>query len=188
VSVNVPAESLGAAATRRRTSRRRHRGAPPAAALSDEAVTGRGPVLLATEGREFPAASVALAADLAGSGGTVHVFAITRVHGVAFGLPNPGLLPTKAEWDAQRTHVASAVKALRRRGLTADGEVMGTRKSTARICQAADRLACSAIVMGADPPRQRFIANLMWSQEPYRVKRRAKVPVHLVVDNAGTLR
>jgi hypothetical protein len=39
--------------------------------------------------------------------------------------------------------------------------------------------------MGADPPRQRFIANLMWSQEPYRVKRRAKVPVHLVVDDAG---
>jgi nucleotide-binding universal stress UspA family protein len=156
--------------------------------VSDEAVTARGPVLLATEGREFPAASVALAADLAGSGGTVHVLAVTRVHGVAFGLPNPGLLPTKAEWDAQRAHVAAAVKALRRRGLTADGEVLGTRKSTARICQAAARLGCSAIVMGADPLRRRFIANLMWSQEPYRVKRRAKVPVHVVVDNAGTLR
>jgi hypothetical protein len=35
-------------------------------------------------------------------------------------------------------------------------------------------------VMAADPPRNRFVADLMWSQEPYRVRRRAKVPVHLV--------
>jgi hypothetical protein len=34
--------------------------------------------------------------------------------------------------------------------------------------------------MAADPPRNRFISDLMWSQEPYRVQRRAKVPVHLV--------
>jgi hypothetical protein len=35
--------------------------------------------------------------------------------------------------------------------------------------------------MGADPPRNRVVADLMWSQEPYRVLRKARVPVHLAV-------
>jgi hypothetical protein len=36
--------------------------------------------------------------------------------------------------------------------------------------------------MAADEPRNRIVADLMWSQEPYRVQRRAKVPVLLVTD------
>jgi hypothetical protein len=39
------------------------------------------------------------------------------------------------------------------------------------------------IVMGADPDRNRFVGNLLWSQEPQRVRRRAKIPVVLVVDD-----
>jgi nucleotide-binding universal stress UspA family protein len=141
-------------------------------------------VLLASEGREFSPASIALAAALAGgAGGTVHVLAVARVHGVSFGLPNPGLLPTRAEWDAQRDAVQSAVTKLRRRGLRAEGEVFGTRKATARILGAADQLGCTAIVMGADAARSRLIGDMLWSQEPQRVKRRAKVPVHLAVDD-----
>ena len=70
-------------------------------------------VLLASEGRAFTAASIALAADLArAADGTVQVFSVARVHGVAFGLQAPGLLPTKAEWDEQRDIVAAAVKKL----------------------------------------------------------------------------
>jgi hypothetical protein len=34
--------------------------------------------------------------------------------------------------------------------------------------------------MGADPPRGRLLADFIWSQEPYRVRRRADVPVYLV--------
>ena len=40
--------------------------------------------------------------------------------------------------------------------------------------------------MGADPPRSRLVADLMWGQEPYRVKRRSTVPVHLVVERGLT--
>ena len=29
--------------------------------------------------------------------------------------------------------------------------------------------------------QNRFVADLMWSQEPYRVRRRAGVPVYLVI-------
>jgi nucleotide-binding universal stress UspA family protein len=96
------------------------------------------------------------------------------------GFPNPGLLPTRGEWETQRAVVGAAVKALEKQGVEATGQVLATRKATKRIVTEAERLGCSAIVMAADQPRNRFVADLMWSQEPYRVRRRAKVPVHLV--------
>lgn len=142
------------------------------------AASGR--VLLASEGRPFPRSALDAAASLAGKGGQVHVFAVVRVWGTSLGLPNPGLLPTKREWDAQRALVTAAVSALRKRGVEADGRVVATRKATKRIVGESERLGCESIVMAADPPRNRFLADLMWSQEPYRVRRRAKVPVHLV--------
>jgi nucleotide-binding universal stress UspA family protein len=102
------------------------------------------------------------------------------VWGTSFGFPNPGLQPSRLEWKEQRTVVEDAVKALEKRGVDATARVLGTRKATKRIVGEAERLGCTAIVMAADPPRNRFVSDLMWSQEPYRVKRRAKVPVHLV--------
>ena len=138
-------------------------------------------MLLATEGRAIPAAAVDRAAELAReSGGGVHVFSVARVWGTSFGFPNPGLQPTRQEWKDQRDLIESTVKALEKRGVDATGRVLGTRKATKRIVGEAERLGCTAIVMAADPPRNRFLSDLMWSQEPYRVKRRAKVPVHLV--------
>ncbi len=97
-------------------------------------------------------------------------------------MPNPGLLPSKKEWDQQRGVVEDAVKRLKKQGVKASGHVLATRKATKRIVAEAERLGCRAIVMAADPPRNRFVADLMWSQEPYRVKRRADVPVYLVTD------
>jgi nucleotide-binding universal stress UspA family protein len=138
-------------------------------------------VLLATEGRAIPVAAVERAAELAReTGGSVHVFCIARVWGTSLGFPNPGLLPTRSEWESQRAVVEAAVKALEKQGVEATGQVLATRKATKRIVTEAERLSCSAIVMAADRPRNRFVADLMWSQEPYRVRRRAKVPVHLV--------
>jgi nucleotide-binding universal stress UspA family protein len=146
-------------------------------------------VLLASEGRPFPAAAVERAAELARPAkATVFVFSVARVWGTSLGLPNPGLLPTRHEWDQQRKQVERAVKALERRGVQARGHVLGTRKATKHIVGEAERLGCGAIVMAADPPRHRLIADLIWSQEPYRVQRRARVPVHLVVPNQNSVR
>jgi nucleotide-binding universal stress UspA family protein len=140
-------------------------------------------ILLASEGRAISDAAIARVTELARKpGATVHVFSIARVHGVSFGFPNPGLLPTKAEWREQREIVASAVKRLQRKGIEADGHVVGTRKSTKRICAEAALKQCEAIVMAADPDRNRLIRDLLWSQEPQRVRRKAKVPVFLVVE------
>ena len=137
-------------------------------------------VLLASEGRPISPAALELAATLAAQGGgKVHVFSVARVWGSGLGLPNPGLLPNRGEWDVQREIVGSAVEALKRRGLDATGHVLATRKATKRIVGEAARLGCGAIVMGADPPRNRFVADLMWSQEPYRVQRRSEIPVYL---------
>jgi nucleotide-binding universal stress UspA family protein len=135
-------------------------------------------VLLASEGREIPQQAIDEAARL---GARVHVFTVARVWGTSLGLPNPGLLPSKQEWDKQRGIVADAVKALKRHGVQAEGHVLATRKATKRIVSEAERLRCDAIVMAADPPRNRLLADMMWSQEPYRVKRKSRrVPVFLV--------
>jgi nucleotide-binding universal stress UspA family protein len=144
---------------------------------------GRPCVLLATEGRAISTAAIARAAELAvASGARVHVLAIARIHGVGFALPSPGLYPNKQEWQQRRDIVANAIEALEKRGLEADGHLLGTRKATKRIVSEAERLGCEAIVMSADPPRGRVVGDFIWSQEPYRVQRRARIPVHLVTD------
>ena len=142
-----------------------------------------GGVLLASEGRPIPRAAVEKAAELAQADSVpVHVFAIARVHGAAFALPNPWLRPNAGEWQAQRDSVAQAIAQLERQGITADGNIFGTRKATKRILGAARELGCHAIVMAADPPRGRVVGNAMWSQEPHRVQRRSRIPVHLVFE------
>jgi nucleotide-binding universal stress UspA family protein len=138
-------------------------------------------ILLATEGRPIPEPAFEFARDLARRRrASVHVFSVARVWGTGLGFPNPGLLPTRKEWEDQRALVTKAVKRLTKAGVEADGRVLATRKATKRIVAEADRLGCDVIVMGADPPRNRVVADLLWSQEPYRVRRRAKVPVYLV--------
>jgi nucleotide-binding universal stress UspA family protein len=138
-------------------------------------------ILVASEGRAISEAAIALAVNIARrSGARVYVFSIARVWGTGLGLPMPGLLPTRAEWDVQHKSVRKAVEALRKRGVEADGRVVGTRKAGKRIVAEAVRLGCGAIVMGGDPQRNRFVADFAWSQEPYRVRRRTRLPVYVV--------
>jgi nucleotide-binding universal stress UspA family protein len=177
------AEALGAAARPRRRSKVvgkiagvKVKGTPIPAARTAS-------VLLASEGRGFTPESIALAADLArDEDSSVLVLSVARVHGVAFGLQAPGLVPTKAEWDEQGEIVRRAVAKLRRRGLQVEGQVLGTRKPAQRICVMAYELGAAAIVMGADQSRPRVIGTMMWTQEPQHVQRMAKIPVHLVID------
>ncbi len=109
---------------------------------------------------------------------------MARIHGVSFGMQMPGLLPTKAEWKEQRDIVDKAVRRLERKGIEADGHVVGTRKTTQRIFQEAKLAGCDAIVMAADPDRNRVVGDFDWSQEPQRVRRKAKkIPVFLVYED-----
>jgi nucleotide-binding universal stress UspA family protein len=156
------------------------------AAMAEPELSEQGPfsrILLASEGRPISDAAVARVIQLAQRGGaSVRVFSVARVHGVSFGMPNPGLLPNKREWAEQREIVSKAIKRLRRKGIEADGHVVGTRAGWKRIIDEAKTHECEAIVMTADPDVNRVIGNALWSQEPQRVRRKAKLPVFLVVD------
>lgn len=144
-------------------------------------------VLLASEGRRFGPSALECAAGLAlADGAEVRILSVARIWGTSLGFPNPWLMPSRHEWQQQRDQVAAAVHELSTRGLKASGEVVGTRNAARRIAQTAERLGCSAIIMGAEPPRAFLIGNLLWSQEPQRVKRRTRVPVHLVVEATGS--
>ena len=141
-------------------------------------------VLIASEGRPISRRVIDCAAGLATSGGgrkaSVHVFSVARIYGTSLGMPMPGLLPTRQEWDAQRELVADAVRALKRRGLRSEGHVVATRNATKNILKTAQKHYCDVIVMAADPPRHGLLGDFMWSQEAYRVQRKSPVPVYLV--------
>jgi nucleotide-binding universal stress UspA family protein len=140
-------------------------------------------VLLASEGRPIPVAAADLAADIARrSNAPAHVFSVARIWGTSFGFPNPGLMPSKQEWEEQRRVVDSAISRLERRGVDARGRVLSTRAAAKRIVQEAARLGCGAIVMGADPEKGTLRRDFDWDQEPYRVRRRADMPVYLVLE------
>ena len=142
-------------------------------------------ILLASEGRPIPPAAVARAIELAKpTGASVRVFTIARIHGTSFGMPVPGLMPTKQEWAEQREIVSKTIRRLERKGLEADGHVLGTRNATKKILEEAKKEGCEAIVMAADADRNRVTGNMMWTQEPQRVRRRAKLPVYLVADDS----
>ena len=150
----------------------------------DPATFAPASVLLASEGPRIPTAAVEFAARLARKAeAPVHVFIIARVWGSALGIPHPGLMPTKREWTQYREYVGEAVDRLQRRGIEASGQVVSSRNASKRILAEVERRRPEAIVMAAPPPRHWFIADFVWDQEPYRVRRLAEPPVYLIVES-----
>lgn len=142
-------------------------------------------ILLASEGRPIPKAALELAGRLAERGGAeVRVLSTARIWGTSFGLPHPGLMPNKRELQEHHERVADAVAWLKRRGVAASGQVYGTRNAAKRILAEARRHGADAIVMAADPQQHWLISNMVWSQEPQRVRRLAPIPVYLVIETA----
>jgi hypothetical protein len=108
-------------------------------------------VLLATDGRH-PLSSEAIerAAGLASPQG-VAVLAIAKIYGTQFGLPHPGLMPTKQEVDLRRQWIADAISALERRGVAADGQLAATRKPIRQIARVALARSVQHVVVDASP-------------------------------------
>lgn len=98
--------------------------------------TASATVLLASTDGSFSPEAIELVAKTAGRT-PVAVVVITRIHGYALGIPNPGLLPTRKEQDAATKAVAQGVRALKRHGITADGQVAATRSATKTIARIA---------------------------------------------------
>jgi hypothetical protein len=110
-------------------------------------------VLLATDGREpLSPDAITRAAALASPGG-VAVLAIAKIYGTQFGLPHPGLMPTKAEVDTRRGWIADAIAELERRGVDADGQLAATRKPIKLIARVALTRSVQHVVVDAGTAR-----------------------------------
>jgi len=109
-------------------------------------------VLLASDGRhDFSSRAVARAAALAGDGGRVAVVTIAKIYGSSYGLPNPGLLPTKRELAERREWVEGAIRTLQREGAVADGQIASTRRATKKLAAIARLRSPRVIVIDETP-------------------------------------
>ena len=112
----------------------------------DPQPTAQAGVLLATTGEPFSKAAIQRAYDLA-AGEPVAVLAILKIYGSQFGLPNPGLMPTRREREEAFALVRRAIDALERRGGTADGQIAATRSAGRTIAKVAGVRKVRFVVM-----------------------------------------
>jgi len=112
----------------------------------DRQPTAPAGVLLASPGAPFSSAAIRRACQLA-AGEPVAVLSILKVYGSAFGLPNPGLMPTRRERDEQYANVRRAIAAVERRGGTADGQITATRSAGRTIAKVARLRKVRYVVM-----------------------------------------
>jgi nucleotide-binding universal stress UspA family protein len=112
----------------------------------DPQPTAPAAVLLASSGAPFSKAAVRRARELA-AGGPVAVLSILKIYGSTFGLPNPGLLPTRREREEQFANVQKAISQLERSGCKADGQIAATRSAGRMIAKVARVRQVRVVVM-----------------------------------------
>jgi hypothetical protein len=121
------------------------------------------PVLVATTGGQIPEAALRRAVSLSrpdslSGGSAVAVLSLARIHGYAFGLPNPGLLPTRREILEHTERVTRAVTIIERAGLTGWGQVAATRNQARTIARTAQaRGARHVLLVAPAQPRWRRV-------------------------------
>ncbi len=111
-------------------------------------------VLLASDGRQdFSKRAVARAAAL-GTSGPVAVVTIAKIYGSSFGLPHPGLLPTKVEMAERQRWVEGAIRKLKAGGAQADGQVAATRRAGKKLAAVARGRGAMVVVIDETPVRK----------------------------------
>ena len=137
----------------------------------DPQPTSPAAVLLASSGSPFSRAAVRRAHELA-AGEPVAVLSIVKVYGSQFGLPNPGLMPTRREQEEQVTVVRRAIEALEQRGCTADGQVAATRSAGRMIAKVARARNVRYVVM--DSPTATGVRKIIEGEITGIVRRRLR--------------
>ena len=137
----------------------------------DPQPTSAAAVLLASSGSPFSRAAVRRAHELA-AGEPVAVLSIVKVYGSQFGLPNPGLMPTRREQEEQVTVVRRAIEALEQRGCTADGQVAATRSAGRMIAKVARARNVRYVVM--DSPTATGVRRIIEGELTGIVRRRLR--------------
>jgi hypothetical protein len=119
----------------------------------DDQPTQGAAVLIASSGEAVPQAAVRWAVSMS-DGEPVAVISLARIYGSSFGLPNPGLMPTKKELEAQRTQVTKALDLIEKAGHEGWGQVAATRRPVKTIVAAARaRGVRHVLVIAPEAPR-----------------------------------
>jgi hypothetical protein len=140
-------------------------------------------VLLATDGRQpISPGAIERAAALAFPGG-VAVLAIAKIYGTQFGLPHPGLMPTKAEVDERRGWISDAIAALERKGVEADGQLAATRKPIKLIARVAVARSVDHVVV--DEGMATGIRRMIEGETGKDVRRRLRGAAEVVIVPPG---
>jgi hypothetical protein len=125
----------------------------------DPQPTQEAAVLIASAGDPIPSSSIRRALELCG-GRPVAVISIARMYGSSYGLPNPGLMPTKKEMETQKVQVERAVAALEKAGIEGWGQVSVTRRTVRVIALAARaRGVRHVLVVTPEVPRWRRVVE-----------------------------
>ena len=142
----------------------------------DQQPTAPAAVLLASSGAPFSKAAVRRARELA-AGEPVAVLSILKIYGSTFGLPNPGLLPTRREREEQFANVSKAINQLERSGCTADGQIAATRSAGRMIAKVARVRQVRVVVMddSAESGVRRVIEGSVTSTVRRRLAGRADI-------------
>jgi K+-sensing histidine kinase KdpD len=135
----------------------------------DPQPTAPAAVLLASSGSPFSRNAVRRAHELA-AGEPVAVLSILKVYGSSFGLPNPGLMPTRRERDDQLAIVSRAIKELERLGGSVDGQVAATRSAARTIAKVARARKVRHVVM--DSPTATGVRRIIEGELAGIVRRR----------------
>jgi len=93
-------------------------------------------LIAAPMGDPIPPSAVRAALQRSG-GEPVAVVTIARIYGSSMGLPNPGLMPTRKEMEAQKSQVEKALRLIEKGGGQAWGQVAASRKPVKTVAQAA---------------------------------------------------
>jgi hypothetical protein len=137
--------------------------------------------LLAADGRrDFSERAIAEAIALSQSG-PIAVVTIARIYGTQFGIPNPGLMPTKQEMKARHGWVGSAVDQIVAAGVTADGQVSVTRKATKSLARVARARGAKMIVIDETPETgiRRFVEGDVGTELRKKL-RKDGIEVHVI--------
>jgi nucleotide-binding universal stress UspA family protein len=134
----------------------------------DKQPTSEAAVLLASSGSQFSRAAMRRARELA-DGQPVAVLSILKVYGSTFGLPNPGLMPTRREREEQLNNVKRAISELENRGCTVDGQIAATRSAGRTIAKVARARKVSYVVM--DDQRASGIRRVIEGEVTNNVRR-----------------
>jgi hypothetical protein len=145
------------------------------------------PVLLVPVGGP-PIRSTVERAVAEAAGGTVAVVTMLRIHGSAWGFPNPGLLPNAREKAEARRIVELTIAAVERAGGHADGQITATRHP-GRVVAAAARRRGARLVIVERPPVGRVRAAVegdLGASVRRRLRSRSAAEVAVeVVDHPG---